>query len=987
MKCSLLIWLFPFIVLLLGCADTDKQVADSRTPFECVNPFIGTGGHGHTYPGATLPFGMVQLSPDTRLTGWDGCSGYHFTDSLIYGFSHTHLSGTGVSDYGDILLMPAIGKVHFSNGSDGEAGYRSYFKKETEKAMPGFYAVRLEDSGVEVELTATERAGFHKYRYADPSDARVMLDLTHRDEVISSGLQWISPTEIAGYRISSAWARKQHVYFVAQFSHPITQIVLDSLGDLSQNDGMVVNEHLIASMNFDMESDNVLLVKVGISAVDIEGARKNLSAEIPEWDFEKIREAATTAWTKQLNKVEVEGSKEVREIYYTALYHNSLAPNIFQDVDKRYRGVDGEVHQAENHLQHTVFSLWDTYRATHPWFTLFEREKTVDLIETMLAQFEQRGELPVWELAGNETYCMIGYHSVSVIADAWAKGIQGFDAQRALQAMVTSAENDKFNKQAYEAAGFLASDVEHESVSKTLEYAYDDWCIASMAESIGDMEVADRFFGRAQSYKNLYDPETGYMRAKRGNTWVVPFDPAEVSFHYTEANSWQYSFYMPHDISGWLQLVGGREKMVERLDALFTANSETSGREQPDITGLIGQYAHGNEPSHHMAYLYAFAGQPWKGQFRLHEIMDQLYHAAPDGLSGNEDCGQMSAWYNFSALGFYPVTPGLPMYVIGSPKVSGARLHFENGNTFVIKVSGSGPYIQSMKLNGQSYTQMYIEHDKILSGGEMVFVMGEEPNKELGTAIDDMPVTKIERNNITPVPAIRSKRPAFFTNDTIIIDHPRQDVAIYYTIDGSEPTPADAIRYETPILLDQTTTIKAVAVDPKTGNSKVIEAVISKIPEKRHLTLANDYSTQYPAGGEHALIDYIQGGDDYRSGDWQGYHGVDLDATIDLGKVSELTEIGIRFLQDENSWIFLPEGVRFYLSTDGKSYDELPRQTHSISPYQQGTHQHYFSVKNPGKARFFRLVGENRGICPPNHKGEGGKAWVFADEIIIKERE
>lgn len=976
-------FVFILALFLSACQQNGKLVLDERTPVQCVDPFIGTGGHGHTYPGATRPFGMVQLSPDTRLTGWDGCSAYHYTDSLIYGFSHTHLSGTGVPDYADILFMPTGTGSIFSNGMDGGPGYRARFLKETEHASPGFYKVRLEDYKIDVALTATERAGFHQYSYKNTAQAWIMVDLAHRDEVIESGLQWVSPTEIVGYRISRGWARRQHVYFVAQFSRPITEVNLNQAGSLQPSEGMVTGQNLVAALAVDLPQDGNILVKVGISAVDVEGARKNLLSEIPDWDFAQARNAAQVAWEKQLSKVEIEASPEVREIFYTALYHNSLAPNVFQDVDGRYRGVDGEVHQSDSHTQHTVFSLWDTYRATHPWFTIFERERTVDLIETMLAQFDQRGELPVWELAGNETWCMIGYHSVSVIADAWAKGIRQFDPARALTAMVSSAENARFNKPAYESLGFLPSDVEHESVSKTLEYAYDDWCIASMAESMGEHEIADRFYRRAQSYKNLYDPETGYMRAKKGNTWVEPFDPAEVNFHYTEANSWQYSFYMPQDVEGWIQLVGGRERMIDKLDALFQADSETKGREQVDISGLIGQYAHGNEPSHHMAYLYAFAGEPWKGQERVHQIMNELYTTEPDGLSGNEDCGQMSAWYTFSALGFYPVTPGIPVYTIGSPRVRAAQLKLENGHTFSIEVEGEGIYIQSMQLNGKPYEKMFIHHDTLMAGGNLLFRMGSAPNKALGVDAATRPSTSINQSLVTPLPGIQCARPAFFVTDTIRLNHPLPGVELYYTLDGTEPVPSQATRYEKPVIINQTTEIRALAVHPEWGRSRVVAATFEKIPEKRHLELANAYSPQYPGGGEVALIDYIQGGNDYRTGEWQGYHGVDLDATVDLGELRRIRKVGIRFLQDENAWIFLPTGVRFFASVDGVTYRELPRQTHEISPFREGTIIHEFLTKEVGEARYLHLIAENRGICPEGHKGAGGTSWIFADEIMI----
>jgi predicted alpha-1,2-mannosidase len=973
----------PFLFPSCTSPETFEQGDESLTQY--VNPFIGTGGHGHTYPGATLPFGMVQLSPDTRLTGWDGCSGYHYTDSMVYGFSHTHLSGTGVADYGDVLLMPTTGDIRFNNGADGKAGYRSAFRKEEEIASPGYYRVLLDDYGIEAELTATSRAGFHQYHFRQDDVGQLIIDLTHRDKVLEAGFRLVNEKEIEGYRISQAWASRQHIYFVARFSEPIDEVLLDSFGKVEVRDEVFENAHLKAALSFSLPAERNLKVKVGISAVDMEGARRNLDEEIAGWDFKEVRKAAEDAWEQQLNKVRIEADEETKAIFYTAQYHNSLAPNLFQDVDGRYRGVDGNIHQSDEHEHYTVFSLWDTYRATHPWFTIFEQRRTRDFIRTMLAQYEQRAELPVWELAGNETYCMIGYHSVSAIADAYLKGISDFDASQALQAMVATAEKDNFSKPEYEALGYLSSETEPESVSKTLEYAYDDWCIARMAEELGEEEVAARFYARAQSYKNLYDPETGFMRPKRRSVWLEPFDPSEVNFHFTEANSWQYSFYVPQDVEGWIDIIGSRSKLEARLDALFSVSSQTTGRHQSDITGLIGQYAHGNEPSHHMAYLYAFTGTPWKGQNRIRQIMEEMYSNQPDGLSGNEDCGQMSAWYLFSALGFYPVTPGLDYYVIGSPAVRSAKLNLENGNVFEIDVQGEGPYIQSMKLNDAPYTKLYLPHDRIMAGGTLAFQMGESPNKDLGREANAIPGSRISSHLIVPVPGIRNAKTAFFDTDTLILDHPMDNLSLRYTLDGSIPSAENGESFDGPVVIDKSTELKAVAIHPELGSSKVITASFFKIPEKRKISLGTGYAPQYAAGGDKALIDFITGGDDYRTGEWQGYQKVDLQATVDMGEEKQLSEIGINFLQDENSWIFMPESVSFFISSDGNSFTEIDQLTHDISPKDKGSITRYFSVKRPVKTRFVRVVGKNRGMCPSWHKGAGGKAWIFADEIIIKE--
>ncbi len=646
-----------FFLFSLFCFS--QEVSTTKNLIDYVNPFIGTGGHGHTYPGATMPFGMMQLSPDTRLDGWDGCSGYHYSDEYIYGFSHTHLSGTGVSDYGDVLLMPT-NETNFNNGSDGKSGYRAHFTHENETASPGFYKVLLDGTNIEVELTVSKRSGIHHYTFPKNSKQIVILDLEHRDKVLSSAIDIISKTEVSGHRNSEAWAKDQRLFYNIEFSRPYKSITI--------LDEKTEGEKVKAAFEFDASEGNELEIKVALSAVDEAGAKKNLEAEIGDKSFQQIKNEAETVWEKQLEKIEIESQNQNgKTIFYTALYHTMLAPNLYQDVDGRYRGMDLEIHQSNDFENYTVFSLWDTYRAAHPLYTIIEKERTADFINSLLAKYDEGGILPIWPLAANYTWCMVGYHAVPVIADAYLKGIRGFDAEKALQAMKHSAMQDKFGLKSYKEFGFIPVEEESESVSKTLEYAYDDWTIAQMAKAMGKTEDYEVFSERAQNYKNVFDPETKFMRGRFRNTWFAPFDPYEVNFNYTEANSWQYSFYTPQDISGLINLMGGKAEFENQLDKLFTAKNETSGREQADITGLIGQYAHGNEPSHHMAYLYNFVNKPAKTQEKVHQIVNEMYQNAPDGISGNEDCGQMSAWYVFSAMGFYPVTPASNQYIIGTP--------------------------------------------------------------------------------------------------------------------------------------------------------------------------------------------------------------------------------------------------------------------------------------------------------------------------------
>ncbi|MEM6265586.1 MAG: GH92 family glycosyl hydrolase, partial [Bacteroidota bacterium] len=647
MKHSFLI--MGILLFLSSCnSHTENIPAQKDKPLiTYVNPFIGTGGHGHTYPGASMPFGMMQLSPDTRLEGWDGCSGYHYSDWYIYGFSHTHLSGTGVSDYGDILLMPT-NEINFNNGADpttgsgrAQKGYRAHFSHENEIAEPGYYKVYLDSTDIQVELTVSKRSGMHKYEFPNKDNQVVILDLVHRDQVLDAKIEKISNTELTGYRHSKAWATDQMLFFAIETSHPFEDI-LQSPTNTDLPGGRR------SALTFTNPNNEPIYIKVGISAVDIEGAKKNLEAEIGDKSFEDIKTKAQSSWESQLEKIVVESNNEdYKTNFYTSMYHTMLAPNLYQDVDGRYRGMDLNIHEVEGFEYYTVFSLWDTYRATHPLYTIIEQERTNDFVNTFLAKYEEGGIMPIWDLSACYTGCMIGYHAVPVIADAYLKGIDGYDADRALQAMKHSAMQNKLGLESYISLGYIPVEFESESVSKTLEYAYDDWTIAQMAKAMGKNEDYKEYSQRAQFYKNIFDPESKFMRGRFRNTWFAPFDPYEVNFNYTEANAWQYSNYVPQDISGLIALHGGKEAFEAHLDEVYSAKNETSGRNQADITGLIGQYAHGNEPSHHMAYLYNFVNKPHKTQEKVHQILTELYANAPDGISGNEDCGQMSAWYGF----------------------------------------------------------------------------------------------------------------------------------------------------------------------------------------------------------------------------------------------------------------------------------------------------------------------------------------------------
>ena len=969
------------ILLLFNCTNKTEQqqkIATKTKPLiNFVNPFIGTGGHGHTYPGATMPFGMMQLSPDTRLDGWDGCSGYHYSDEYIYGFSHTHLSGTGVSDYGDILLMPT-NEINFNNGADGKKGYKAHFSHDNEVAEPGFYKVHLDSTNIDVKLTVSKRSGIHKYSFPSEENQVVILDLVHRDQVLDAKIDKISNTEIVGYRFSKAWAEDQRLFYVIKTSHPFKDMLQSPKADGSENG-------LRSALTFINPNNEPIIIKIGISAVDIEGAKQNLAQEIGDKTFETVKKEAQAVWETQLEKIVVETkNKDDKTNFYSALYHTMLAPNLYQDVDGRYRGMDLKIHQTKAFDYYTVFSLWDTYRAAHPLYTIIEQDKTNDFVNTFLAKYDEGGIMSIWDLAGNYTGCMIGYHAVPVIADAYLKGIRNYDKKKALKAMIHSANQDKLGLKDYKNLGFIPVENESESVSKTLEYAYDDWTIAKMAEDLNQTETAKTFYKRAQHYKNVFDPNTQFMRGRFRNTWFSPFDPYEVNFNYTEANSWQYSFYVPQDISGFTKLLGGKAKLETKLDDLFTAEDVTSGAHQVDITGLIGQYAHGNEPSHHMAYLYNFVNKPHKTQEKVYDILKTLYKNEPDGVSGNEDCGQMSAWYVFSSIGFYPVTPGSNQYIIGTPILEKATFNLENGTQFTILAEGvseDNKYIASATLNEKPLTKSFIYHEDIMKGGTLQFKMTNQPST-WATQDKDIPETSISQENhpFVPSPYIETGNIAFKEQTEVRLNSAEKNNPIYYSLNNERFQ-----LYTKPFNIKEATLLKVYA--EKSGlKSTVLETKFYKIDPNLSIKLNSNFESRYSGGGNNALIDGVFGTADFRTGTWQGYFNENLDVVLDLGKLIHVQTIKINFLEDQRSWIFLPTKVEFYGSTDGKSFDLISKTDFGIiNPNENVIVSTAKSLNIDKKYRFIKIKAQKLGNLPKWHLGfqHNGKSWIFTDEITI----
>ena len=947
-----------------------------------VNPFIGTGGHGHTFPGASMPFGMMQLSPDTRGADWDGSSGYHYSDSVIYGFSHTHLSGTGIPDYCDVLMMPFTGEVQW-NGKD----YRSEFSHKNEKATPGHYEVLLDKNKIKAQLTTSYRSGMHQYTFpSSAKDGSILIDLKWRDEVLESSIEKVSSTELRGLRRSRSWAQNQYLYFYIQFDQPITKFVISNNGNASEVDS-ARGKDIKAFVRFNLPAGKVVKVKVGISGVSADGAKNNLSAEIPHWNFEQVKNEAKESWNKELSKIDVKGgTKDQQTIFYTALYHTFLVPNIYTDVDGQYRGSDLKIHNAEGFTNYTVFSLWDTYRAYHPLMTILNQKRTTDWINTFLHQYKNGGMLPVWELSGNETFCMIGYHSVSVITDAYQKGIRGFDAKLALEAMQSYAESSRFGLADYIKYGYLSNDKEHESVSKTLEYAYDDWCIAQFARMIGVDSIYEKYSERAQYFKNVFDPQTKKMRGKMQAMWHSPFDPKEINNFFTEGNSWQYSFAAPQDVSGMVQLYGGEEAFSKQLNDLFTTTSKTTGRDQADVTGLIGQYAHGNEPSHHMAYLFSYVKQPWRTQELIHRICNDFYENAPDGLIGNEDCGQMSAWYVLSALGFYPVCPGNGEYVLGTPIFDTVTVMLENGKTFVITATEGqkrkGFYVQSVRLNGRTSTASSLQHEDIIKGGTLNFALGAQPSKRWGTY--KIPVSKISENVIVPVPYVDVKTNKFKDVATVSIKTIVPGHSIYYSADsGDAKIFSRFILYQKPFEIRQNANIKAYSVF-NGKQSKTVEQKFFKLPSDISITVESKVHPMYTAGGDEALIDGIYGTTNWRAGEWQSYFDKNFEAVVDLRKVKHVSYVGIHVLQDVSPWILFPKEVIFYSSSDGKDFSEMARVQNHAEQKLDGPHVQALGTAVNVQTRYVKIKALNGGKLPAWHESAGSPSHIFIDEVVVK---
>lgn len=732
-----------------------------------VNPFIGTGAvvsglSGNNFPGATVPFGMVQLSPDTKnAPDWAQASGYDYNDSIVYGFSHTHLSGTGVAELFDVLFFPFTGENKVATDAlQTDKGLYSSFSHSHESAHPGYYQVLLKNSGVNAELTATTRTGFQRYTFPEGKKGHVLINLNHSmnknswsTQIINSQIRMTDSCTVEGYRLITGWAKLRKVYFYVRFSKPVTETVMMNGSSVLSGLRLVDGNNLKAIFDFDTTDKSPLLVKVGLSGVSIANAKQNLLNEIPDWSFDKVVAQSDEQWERELSKVKVDGTPKQMEIFYTALYHSFIQPNTFSDANGEYMAADFSTKKLkESETQYTTFSLWDTYRAAHPLYTLLQPERSTDFVNSLIRHYEATGYLPIWQLWGQDNFCMIGNHAIPVVVDALMKGLQGIDIEKVYEAVRESSTNSHINSafEVWDKYGYMPENIQSQSVSITLEMAYDDWCVAQLAKKLGKTADYNYFMNRSRNYRNLYNDKTGFFQSKNDKgAWIEPFDPLKYGANggnpFTEGNAWQYYWYVPQDVKDLVALTGGDKAFNEKLETFFSLDTH-SAEKNSNASGFIGQYAHGNEPSHHVAYLFNYSGQPWRTQFFVHKIMYDFYNTSSSGYAGNEDCGQMSSWYVFSSLGFYPVNPVSGVYVIGSPLFKSSEIQLANGKTLLIKaehVSDKHIYIQSVKLNGKVFNNSYLTHIELLSGGTLSFEMGAKPSRKWAVKPENRPVNSI----------------------------------------------------------------------------------------------------------------------------------------------------------------------------------------------------------------------------------------------------
>ncbi|RED47484.1 GH92 family glycosyl hydrolase [Seonamhaeicola aphaedonensis] len=1011
---SLYLLLISICICIIGCSKKpEKETYNGYIQY--VDPMIGTDAHAHTFPGATTPFGMVQLSPSNDLKGWDWNSGYHYTDSILKGFAHSHISGAGLTALGDFLLMPTVGSVKIKDGTeeDPDSGFRSRFSHDREEASAGYYSVILDDYDVKVELTASPRVGFHRYTYNQAGKGNIIIDASHQlgEYLYGSGIEFISDNEIKGYKRSNGAAGVRNVYFYAQFSKKFKE------------KGIAINDIIIpattsaddkkvkAFVSFDVEAGEQVDVKVAISYVSYEGAKANFDAEAKTKSFDKALVEAQKIWEEKMNKfpIETESVSDLRS-FYTAVYRTMISPNLISDVTGEYI-VEGKKYHSDFE-QYSNFSTWDTYRAQNPLMALVEQEKVVDFVNSLTSRYtDAKVGLPVWECIGFDNVCMIGHNTVSVMADAIVKDLPGIDVESAYIAMRDAAfELDKHSgpygengMEYYIEMDFVPASIGM-SVSKTTEYNYFDWCIAEVAKKLHKQEDQKLFQKRSKGYRNSFDKETGYLLPLTETGKLLEMDMTEwegLVKNYISGNIWGYSSYVPHDMGYLMKLHGGKKNFTNWLDNVFADSTEISGGQHVDISGFIGKYGHGDEPSNHMSYLYTFAGEPWKTQKLVREIMPKFYRDVPDGLDNNDDLGQMAAWYVFSSLGFYPVCPGSNQYQIGSPAFKKAGLVLENGKEFVVVANNNSSeniYIQSATLNGEVYTKPFITYNQIISGGELVLEMGNQPNKTWANSDNDLSGMvgmkadvdyNLYINRMVSIPYTTDKELCFAQSKKVNLYCNTEGAIIRYTLDGSAPDINSKV-YNAPLILNNETTIKAKAFKEGLEASRTFEATYMKgimyNPTTKLPKIAvSQKGLGYGSPNGVQLIDGVLGSNSFGDGFWTGINEEDMEVEIDFGSERWIKKVRPGFLVDTGQWIFNPDEIIVQVSSDNREFREVGRvKTNTPS---KNLNKRYIERPNisfsPELCRYVKFTFKNKSI-PNWHVGSGKNHWIFIDEILVQ---
>lgn len=1006
-------FIVKIIILIIGLA---ISACDKKTEhyISYVNPMIGTGGHGHTFPGATTPFGMVQLSPSNDFKAWDWCSGYHYSDTVLKGFAHTHISGAGLAGLGDILFMPTKGNPTVKPGTEKnpESGYRSRFSHNREKASPGYYRVHLDDYNVEAELTATPRVGIHRYTFLDGGLSNIIIDPTHciAESVYGTEVEIVSDTEIRGYKHSNGEGGNRKVYFYAKFSKPFKKAVIVIDDSIDTKKASASGHNVKAYVSYNLEKGDAVQVKVALSFVSYEGAYKNLQKEASNLNFDEARKEAEKLWEEKLSRISIgKADEHQKNIFYTGLYHSFISPNIISDVDGNYN-IEQKVYHG-NEVQYSNYSTWDTYRALHPLFTIIEQKKTAEFVNSLSSREKvAKTGLPYWECVGHDNKCMPGYSPIAIMAEAIVKDIKGIDREDAYKAMYNASFNsDKSSpnygynsKIDYLNYGFIPAEIT-QSVSKTVENAYYDYCVSQAAKKLGKNKDAEVFLKRSLGYRNLFDSSSGYLlpRMSTGKFVYPKMDQwAGLISNYISGNIWGYSTYTPQDMTGIIQLHGGAKKYDKFLDKIFNDTSKMKGEQHGDISGFIGKYGHGDEPSHHMTYLYDYVGQPWKTQKLVHQVMKTQYFDKPNGLINNEDLGQMSAWYIFSSMGFYPVSPVDAKYVFGSPSFKMMQIHLENGNIFTIKapkVSEKNIYIQSVKLNEKLYDKVYINHSEIMKGGVLEFEMGEKPNFSFGKKTDALPITLLNKQPKIILKACFTPEDPnpdiFFTNQRKITLQSTNDSAIIrYTIDGSEPNANSAI-YKNPLTINKYTLLKAACFSDKRTNKlsrsrtfakEYFKSILADLPENYPKIHYSPVPKRYGKADGSQLIDQRLATMNFSDGRWTGISGKNIEAVIDLGKQVKINEINLRTLTDTHVWIFPPKNITVYTSLNNENFTKIAALNSIATPKNEEKriliHKLNFVAL---KTRYVKVKMDNFGPIPAWHGGAGKLPWLFVDEIII----